>query len=653
MKKIIFSMIALVIGLGMSVSVAHAQSFNNDAKDMATILVSKSGCTPGPVDGCWKSSVTANPGDTIGVHIYYHNTSDYTAANVAVGLNQAEITNVSSTHTIRGGVLANGYVVAKGSATVNLSSSASLQLIGAIWYPNQSTSGQTISASNIYDNYGQSIGDVAPGWEGQGSVVVQYRVGGSSSNNNDCVINSFSADDTSIDDGDSTKLRWTTTGCEYVDIESNDQDFNDEDADGSVTISPDATTTYTLRAYDFDGHLGDTDTEKVTVGKSSSCSIDSFSASDTSISRGDTVTLTWKTTNTGSVDIESNDQDFLNKSEDGSVRVSPSSTTTYTLTADDCSRSKSITINVGTKVTNSAPQAITTVASVLGGYSAQLNGIAVPNTTTGSTTAWFEWGTNGNLGSRTQSQSIPSNGGTTYYNATVSGLTPGAVYYYRAAVQNQNGTAYGDIVRFQTTRSTTVTTTPNVIIKTVTVKDTVTAKSEASLLELKVQTSYERMCVGGTIDYTVTYRNISNQSLTDTVLRITHPKEITYLSSSLGHYEVVDRALTLDLGTVAPGESGTVIIHARVNSDAIRGNLAVTTASVVYTNSLTRGQEDAIAYSLLTISEDCPNLLVANAFGFGSFLPDTLLEWLLLILVILALILVARQFYKKREENKY
>lgn len=648
-------MIALVIGLGMSVSVAHAQSFNNDSRDMATVLVSKANCTPGAVDGCWKSSITANPGDTIGVQIYYHNTSDYTAANVAVGLNRSGITNVSSTHTISGGVLANGYIVAKGSATVNLSSAASLELVRVLWYPNQSTTPQTIGSSNIYDNYGQSIGDVNPGWAGQGNVVIQYRVSGAVDNNSECRINDFTADDTSIDDGDSTKLRWDTTGCDYVNIDSDDEDFRNRSADGSVTVSPSDDTVYTLRAYRSDGTLGDSDTVRINVGNSnSSCSIDSFYADDTTIDRGDSTVLRWTTTKSGSVDIESNDQDFLNRNEDGNVTVRPSSTTTYTLTTDKCNRTKTVTVYVGSTTTNSAPQAITTVASVLGGYSAQLNGIAVPNTTTGSTTAWFEWGTNGYLGTRTASQAIATNGSNTYYNTVVSGLTPGAVYYYRAAVQNQNGTTYGDIVRFQTTRSTVVTTTPpRVTVKTVTIKDTVTAQSEPSLLELKVETSYDRMCVGGAIDYTITYRNVSSQKLTDTVLRITHPKEITYLSSSLGHYEVVDRALTLDLGSVEAGESGTIIVHARVNSDAIRGNLAVTTASVVYTNSITRAQEDAIAYSLLTISDDCPNLLGASAFGFGSFLPDTLLEWLLLILVILALILVARQFYKKREENKY
>jgi hypothetical protein len=157
------------------------------------------------------------------------------------------------------------------------------------------------------------------------------------------------------------------------------------------------------------------------------------------------------------------------------------------------------------------------------------------------------------------------------------------------------------------------------------------------------------MCVSGAIDYTVTYRNISGQRLDDAVLQINHQKEMTFISSSRGDYDVIDRMITVDLGDIAPGETGTVLLRGKVNDSAIRGNLTVMTAQVVYTNTSTRAQENAIAYSLITVSEDCPNVLGASAFGFGSFLPDTLLEWLLLILVILALIVLGRQIYKKKE----
>lgn len=295
-------------------------------------------------------------------------------------------------------------------------------------------------------------------------------------------------------------------------------------------------------------------------------------------------------------------------------------------------------------VTNTQPQAITTVATITSNTSARLNGLAVPNFS-GSSTAWFEWGTSGSLGSRTSAQTV-SSATQSAYSDIVTGLVPGTMYYYRAVVQNQNGIAYGDIVRFQT--QTTVVQPPRVITRTVVrERDVVTARSAPSLLELRVENVYDRMCVGGDMEYTVSYRNISGQTLQNAVLRVVHPQELTFINGSRGTYEAVDRALTIPLGDLQAGVSGSVVVRARVNNEAIRGNVAVLTAQVVYTNTVTRAQEDAIAYSLVSISETCPNNLGANAFGLG-FLPNTLLGWLILILVILALIVLGRQLYKKK-----
>lgn len=491
----------------------------------------------------------------------------------------------------------------------------------------------------VYDVYG-NIG---------GQRFLTINIIGSSDGGdeeNECQIDSFDADDTTIDEGDSTELSWETTDCDYVTLTgvSGHLDANDE-----RSVSPSATKTYTLKAYDEDGNLGDTDTLTIHVDEENDeCSIDSFTASPSSIDRGDDSTLRWNTS--GDVDYVTISGISGNRSDDGSVSVSPYRTTTYTLRAH-CNNGDTETDTVSVRVANtqvsSQPQAITTVATILGGTGARLNGIAVPNTDDSTTRAWFEWGTSTGLGNRTNSQTVVSGFASQYFSDGISGLVSGGTYYYRAVVQNNNGTAYGDTVRFQTQRTTVVTTTPPVIVRSTT--STVVAKSAPSLLELRVESNYDHMCVDGVMDYTVSYRNISSQTLENTVLRFTHPKEITYVSSSRGEYDAVDRTMTIELGNVRPGEQGTITIHARVNNTAIRGNLTVATATVVYTNTVTRAQEDAIAYALITVSDECPNVLGASAIGFGSFLPNTLLGWLLLILVILALIVLGRQLYKKTE----
>jgi hypothetical protein len=135
-----------------------------------------------------------------------------------------------------------------------------------------------------------------------------------------------------------------------------------------------------------------------------------------------------------------------------------------------------------------------------------------------------------------------------------------------------------------------------------------------------------------------------------TILRITFPGELDYASSTQGDYDVTDRTLTIDLGTVQAGEQGSVTVNAQVTNQAIEGKLSVITATIVYTNPVTTAQEQAIAYSLITISNDCPTMIATSVLGFAGFLPQTLLQWLLLILVILALIVLARALYKKKEE---
>jgi hypothetical protein len=289
---------------------------------------------------------------------------------------------------------------------------------------------------------------------------------------------------------------------------------------------------------------------------------------------------------------------------------------------------------------SSAPQAITTIANVLNGTQARLNGIAISHSSNGAT-AWFEWGVGGNYPNRTTAQRTANDIQSYPYSDLLSGLTPGVTYTYRAVVQNQYGTAYGAPASFRTSTPSPVPVVRN------TVRNVVVAQSAASLLELRVESNYDRMCVNGLIDYTISYKNISSQTLENAVLQFTNPAEITYLTASRGNYDVVTRTMTIALGNVAPNEQGFITVHARINDTAVRGNLAVATASVVYTNSKTHAQEDATAYSLITVSNDCPNGLGASTFGFGSFLPNTLLGWLLLILVILALIVLARQFQKK------
>lgn len=645
MKKFIYTTLAVFFGLALSATSANAQAVFNNPGEMPTITISNSTrtvCTLGPINGCWTSSTTASAGDVVAVHVFYHNTSNTAAQGTTLSITPQSAGPTTSV-SFSGGVASLSGPRSVGSASVSISSSQSLSYVpsSARWYPSATSGPRAVDSGALFGNSGFNIGTVNPGE--QGVLVAFFKIsndvtptyacsdredndrdgftdypsdpGCSSSTDNDeyntiindqCVIDSFYATPTTVTTGGYSNLYWQTTGCDTVTIDGINYQVDGSGPFGPIYYSRD----YQLRAYR--GGQVQNSTVRVNINQVNN----TYQCSDGADNDGDRL-----------VDY-------------------PNDPGCYSSTDND---------EYNQVISNTGPQAVTTVVSSLTQTSARLNGIAIPNTTLYPTTAWFEWGTSGAFGSRTSSQSVASSNNSTYISDNVSGLTSGVVYYYRTVVQNQNGTAYGEPVRFQTTRNTVIVNNPTrVITRIVTNRDVVVANSAPSLLELRVENIYDRMCVGGEMDYTVTYRNISGQTLQNAVLRINHPKELTFINSSRGDYEVVDRTVTIALGDIAPGQQGTVQVRAKVNSQAITGNLAVTTATVVYTNTTTRAQEDAIAYSLITISNDCPTtgtILGASAFGLGSFFPRTLVGWLLLILVILALIVIGRQLYKKKENQ--
>ncbi len=150
-------------------------------------------------------------------------------------------------------------------------------------------------------------------------------------------IDSFSASPTTITAGGSATLSWNTTNATSCTING-----SSVSVDGSMTVSPTTTTTYTLTATGDGGSVSQDVT--VTVNAVTPApTIDSFSASPTTIDSGGSATLSWNTTNATGCTINGS-----SVSVDGSMTVSPTTTTTYTLTAtgDGGSVSQDVTVTV-------------------------------------------------------------------------------------------------------------------------------------------------------------------------------------------------------------------------------------------------------------------------------------------------------------------
>jgi uncharacterized cupredoxin-like copper-binding protein len=201
------------------------------------------------------------------------------------------------------------------------------------------------------------------------SVTVQVVVSGASSPGGGLPsIASFVASPTTISAGGSATLSWSVSNATEVTIEPGLGTFA---LSGSTSVSPASTTTYILLAENASGKT--TATAVVTVSGTSPAGlpdVEHFSATPSVIADGDSSTLTWAVSGTGTVSI---DHGIGAVAPSGTKSVSPSSTTTYTLTATNATGSvhETVTVVVEDEEPEGEPDlVITAIAKVAasGGY---------------------------------------------------------------------------------------------------------------------------------------------------------------------------------------------------------------------------------------------------------------------------------------------
>jgi len=138
------------------------------------------------------------------------------------------------------------------------------------------------------------------------------------------VIVSFSANPTSMVLGSGSLLSWNTTGATSASI---NQGIGAVSVDGTTTVNPASSTTYTLYATNVSGTV----TAGVTVTLLAP-TIDSLSATPGNIKFGSKSILSWTTTGAASITI---DQGVGAVSADGTRTVQPDDTVKYTLTVSN------------------------------------------------------------------------------------------------------------------------------------------------------------------------------------------------------------------------------------------------------------------------------------------------------------------------------
>jgi len=133
----------------------------------------------------------------------------------------------------------------------------------------------------------------------------------------------LSASPANIEVGQSTVLTWSSAHADTVEI---DQGIGNVALNGSLAVSPTQSTTYTITARGAGGTATASETVTVTYPTPTV----TLSASPANIEVGQSTVLTWSSAHADTVEI---DQGIGNVALNGSLAVSPTQSTTYTITA--------------------------------------------------------------------------------------------------------------------------------------------------------------------------------------------------------------------------------------------------------------------------------------------------------------------------------
>lgn len=274
---------------------------------------------------------------------------------------------------------------------------------------------------------------------------------------------------------------------------------------------------------------------------------------------------------------------------------------------------------------------------------------------------WFEWGEDDNdLDNDEEVDEDEYDGSDSTFDVelAIDNLDEDTKYYFRVCAENSYGEDCGSIRSFTTDDNSNnnnndnneyVHESPQVIPRVI--YKTTTVGSTSSKVMLSIDTRFDNAYSGDTIDYVINYKNISGYTLSHSILHVEFPKEVTFRRASEGRYNEKDHTLTLDLGTLAKGEHDEITVSVRAESSLRSRSEVVTKATLAFTlpNS---AQDNAIAYAITKVSDSrvgsSGSVLAGTAlFGGDGFLPDSLIEWLILTILIAILIIGFRQYRHK------
>ncbi|MEY2671826.1 MAG: hypothetical protein RL687_243 [Candidatus Parcubacteria bacterium] len=291
-----------------------------------------------------------------------------------------------------------------------------------------------------------------------------------------CRISSFTANRNYVTSGESVNLRWTTTGDCY---RANLSDHGSVNTYGSVNIYPTTSDSYTLRAYGYNN----TDSEDlyITVYGGNTNILPGVSTYNPSyLGTSSAVLNGYASISSGTmnawIEFPCYSTNYGNRYSVSSTNLSgtvynlkPNTTYSYCAAGQSTYGSQIVRGNIVSFTTISLPSETdssvrTNAPTSVSRTSGTMNG-TISNPNNYSLNGYYEYGTSVSLGSRTNSKTL-GNSSTMNFSETLTGLSEGTLYYYRAVSEGTNGTQRGLIEVFGTT-SPTVVKNQNTVIQTV------------------------------------------------------------------------------------------------------------------------------------------------------------------------------------------
>ncbi|OGI57527.1 hypothetical protein A3B85_01860 [Candidatus Nomurabacteria bacterium RIFCSPHIGHO2_02_FULL_37_13] len=463
------------------------------------------------------------------------------------------------------------------------------------------------------------------------------------------------ADDTNLDSGDSTRIRWNSDNADSCTASGGANGWARTRNTSGTFDTGDLTSNKTYRITCFNDQSGESDTDSVTVYVDDN--------NDDNINEPDVTTRNATNIKTGGAilngRVDGNGSSARAWFEYGTNYYLGSSTSRNSYGSGSTNYSRSISGLYANTIYYFRAVAENSENTVYGNILSFNTGTGFVNVVNNQPTVniyadsinipfngttFLRWNT-------TNAISCFGNGGSVGW-AGIKSIGPGSFYTgslttsrtYTITCNNNIGSA---------TDSVTITVRP----QTTTIKPALTSlvliTSSVDRNQPIVPTiDNTRPHPGDEINYTVSYQNIGTGAITNLSLRIDLPYEVDYMFSNPSNLNRSGNILIFKLGTLRANDQGAVTVRARVRENIPAGTNLNFPATLSYVDP--SGQSQSVNANVFAqvwseptnVSENVS--LGASVFGAG-FLPVNLFGWLLLLVLMLILVLLAKYLFSSSQ----